>query len=129
MTGRNSGFFVQIFRILKYKALTILLFKPIFVYNKGKEGFMENNNSGILSLILGIFSIICSISGSMLTLLGIPVGIVGIVVAKKSLDYEPGNSLGRAGLITSIIGIVLCSVIFIACTACIGILVTGYDML
>lgn len=129
MTGRNSGFFVQIFRILKYIALTILLFKSIFVYNKDKEGFMENNNRGILSLILGIFSIICSISGSMLTILGIPVGIVGIVVAKKSLDYEPGNSLGRAGLITSIIGIVLCSIIFIACTACIGILVTGYDML
>lgn len=90
---------------------------------------MENNNNGILSLILGIFSIICSISGSMLTLLGIPVGVVGIIVAKKSLDYEPGNSIGRAGLITSIIGIVLCSLIFVACTACAAIFITGFGML
>lgn len=90
---------------------------------------MENSNNGMWSLILGILSIICSISGSLLTLLGIPVGVIGIILAKKSLNEMPGNSLGRAGFITSIIGIVLCSLIFVACVACVGFFISLSSML
>lgn len=90
---------------------------------------MENSNSGMWSLILGILSIICSISGTLFTLLGIPIGVVGIIFAKKSLNEMPGNGLGRAGFITSIIGIILCSLLFVACVACAGIFTSLYYML
>lgn len=78
---------------------------------------MENNNNGIIALVLGVLSIIFSFSG-WVSIIGIILGILGIVFSKKSLNEAPGNSLGRAGLITSIIGIILCSILFISCVAC-----------
>ena len=81
--------------------------------------YNENNTLGILSLIFGILSIIFGII-SLLSIVGILFGIGGIVCAKESFKVQPGNGLARAGSITSIIGIILSSIIFIACTSCVG---------
>ncbi|MCI6610537.1 MAG: hypothetical protein MSH08_07290 [Ezakiella sp.] len=82
---------------------------------------MENDNYGIISLVCGIISILTAFAGQY-ALLGIISGIAGVVLAKHSLDNNPGNSIGRAGFITSVIGIVLASLFFIACVACAGVL-------
>ncbi len=67
----------------------------------------ENNGLGIASLVLGI----CSIVFSWVFYLGIPCGIVGIVLGVKQKRTSP-NKLATAGLILSIIGLV-CAVLWV----------------
>lgn len=79
----------------------------------------KNDSMSILSLVFGILSILFGFA-SWLSIVGIIFGIAGIICARESFKNNPGNDLARAGTITSIVGIVLSSVLFIACTACVG---------
>ncbi|MEK6928531.1 MAG: hypothetical protein AABW65_01075 [Nanoarchaeota archaeon] len=62
-----------------------------------------NNNLGIASLILGIFSILTSM---IIPLIAFLIGILGIVFSVKQKNKSP-NGIAAAGLVTSIIGIIL----------------------
>ncbi len=62
----------------------------------------KSNTLGIISLILGIISIIFFLN----ILIAIPAGIIGIVMSKKQ-DKLYKNKISKAGFITSIIGISL----------------------
>ena len=77
---------------------------------------MENNNNqgnglAIASLVCGISSIILVCCCNFL---GIAVGIAGIITGYKSAN-EVGerSTMAKAGLITSIIGLVLCIIVTI----------------
>ncbi len=72
---------------------------------------MKNNNriiSHIVSLVLGIISIITN----LFWYISLPTGITAIVLGAKSYKKE-GKKLGLAGLITGIVGVSLCLLIYI----------------
>ena len=72
---------------------------------------MKNNNrivSHIVSLVLGIISIVTN----LFWYISLPSGITAIVLGTKSYKKE-GKKLGLAGLITGIVGISLCLLIYI----------------
>ena len=72
---------------------------------------MKNNNrilSHIVSLVLGIISIITN----LFWYISLPSGITAIVLGAKSYKKE-GKKLGLAGLITGIVGVSLCLLIYI----------------
>lgn len=93
---------------------------------------MENKNNGLAvgSLILGIFSIVMGCFGWTFvwgTLIGVVTGIVGIVLGVMAKKREP-SGMATGGLVTSIIGLVLCGILFIACAACAGALAAAGAM-
>ena len=71
----------------------------------------ENNRivSHIVSLVLGIISVITT----FFWYISLPTGIIAIVLGTKSYKKE-GKKLGLAGLITGIIGISICLLIYIS---------------
>lgn len=79
----------------------------------------DNDVMAIFSLVFGILSILFGFA-SWLSFVGIIFGVAGIFCARESFKTYPGNDLARAGTVTSIVGIVLSSMLFIACTACVG---------
>lgn len=81
------------------------------------------------SLVLGIVSLVCIWFGYF-TLIGIACAVVGLIFgiqirkAAQLESFKP-SSMATAGFILSIIGLALCSLAFIACVACIGLLSTA----
>jgi len=86
---------------------------------------LENNpakNKGIASLVLGILSLVVVWFGYG-TLIALVLSIIGIVLgvgARKELAPDQGRGLATAGMICSIIGLVLSTLWLIACVLCIG---------
>jgi uncharacterized membrane protein len=70
----------------------------------------QRDNSGTTSLILGILSLVCGITG-LASLVGTILGIIGIVQGNKNRKHDP---LARTGFILSVIGLVLSSLLFVA---------------
>ena len=70
----------------------------------------ENNRilSHILSLVFGIISIITT----FFWYISLPTGITAIVLGAKSYKKE-GKKLGIAGLVTGIVGVSICLLIYI----------------
>lgn len=76
----------------------------------------KSNGLAVASLVLGIVSIVFSF---FLQWLGLIIGIVGIVLGVMAKKKNP-SGMATAGLVLSIIGTVLCALIFIACAACLS---------
>ena len=75
---------------------------------------MENNNAnkssmGVASLVLGIISIVTA----LFWYITLPTGILAIVFGAKSVK-KVGSKLGKAGLITGIIGVSIFAFIYIS---------------
>jgi hypothetical protein len=70
----------------------------------------------IASLILGIFSILFSLTGPI-SFIGIILGATGIVLGVLARKKEPSD-VATGGLVTSIIGCVMALLFNIACVAC-----------
>ncbi len=85
----------------------------------------KSNGFGIASLVLGIISIVFVFFNQ---LLGVIVGIVGIVLAVMAKKKNP-TGMAKAGLVCSIVGTVLCGLVFIACVACVATLGTAGSLL
>ncbi len=77
-----------------------------------------NNNLAIISLILGILSIVCNFFGYG-AFLALVFGIVGTVLGAKARK-ESQTGLATAGFVCSIIGLALCVLVFVCAIACIG---------
>lgn len=73
----------------------------------------KNNNSGlhIASLVLGIISIITA----AFWYITLPAGILAIIFGVKAIK-RTGSKIGKAGLITGIIGLSLFAFIYISLT-------------
>ena len=73
----------------------------------------ENKNEGsalrISALVLGIISIVLNFFWYM----ALPTGILAIVFGTKSIK-KTGSKMGKAGLITGIIGVALCVFIYVS---------------
>ena len=77
----------------------------------------KSNGFAIASLVLGIVSIVFNFFA--LQIFGLILGIVGIVLGVMAKKKNP-SGMATAGLVLSIIGTVLCALLFIACAACVG---------
>ena len=88
---------------------------------------VEKKNPGIgfsvAALVLGILSLILAWF-YFVNISAIVFGVVGIVMAavgrKKAIAAGAPTGLGTAGLVTSIIGLVIGAIGFISCTICVG---------
>lgn len=75
---------------------------------------MENNNAnkssmGVASLVLGIISIVTA----LFWYITLPTGILAIVFGVKSVK-KVGSKIGKAGLITGIVGVSIFAFIYIS---------------
>ena len=76
---------------------------------------------GVGSLVLGIVSIVVGLfSGGGLGWLGAIAGIIGIILGVNGKKNEEQKNIASAGMICSIIGTVLCLLMYAACIACVG---------
>lgn len=74
---------------------------------------------GVASLVLGIVSIVCSFFGYG-AIVGVILGIAGVILGAIGRKNVYKQGVATAGLVCSIIGLVLSSILFIACVACVG---------
>lgn len=74
----------------------------------------------VASLVLGIIAIVCGIFLAGFQWVGAIVGVIGIVLGAQGRKNPEKQGIATAGLVCSIIGFVLCIVLFVACVACAG---------
>ena len=79
----------------------------------------KSNGFAIASLVLGIVSVVFSFIGLSVPF-GLVLGIVGIILGVNAKKKNP-SGMATAGLVLSIIGTILCALIFIACVALVGV--------
>ncbi len=78
---------------------------------------------GIASLVLGIIALLIGIfSSGLLGWLGAIVAVIGIVLGALGRKNPEGKGIATAGLVCSIIGLILSLILYIACAACVGAL-------
>lgn len=76
---------------------------------------------GVASLVLGIIALVIGLfSAGTLGWLGAILAIIGIILGALGKKDPQKNGIATAGLVCSIIGLVLCLLLYIACVACIG---------
>jgi hypothetical protein len=76
---------------------------------------------GIASLVLGIIAIVIGVfSSGLLGWLGAILAIVGIILGALGRKDPEKKGIATAGLVCSIIGLVLCLILYLACAACVG---------
>ena len=74
--------------------------------------------SSIASLVLGLISLLCAWFGWG-ALISIITGIIGIILGIKGNKIQQ-TGVGTAGIVLSIIGLVLSIIVFFACVLCVG---------
>lgn len=76
---------------------------------------------GVASLVLGIISILIGLfSAGALGWLGAILAILGIILGAVGKKNPEKSGLATAGMVCSIIGLILCLILYIACAACVG---------
>lgn len=81
----------------------------------------QSTNYATIALVLGIVALVLSFYGGT-GIISIGCGIAGIVFSSKSKQMEGPSSMATAGLVLSIIALVLGCIGFISCIACAGVL-------
>lgn len=76
---------------------------------------------GVASLVLGIISLVIGIfTAGVFGWVGAIFGIIGIILGALGRKQSEKTGIATAGLVCSIIGLVLCLILYIACVACVG---------
>lgn len=76
---------------------------------------------GVASLVLGIISIIIGLfSAGSLGWIGAILAIIGIILGAMERKDPDKKGIATGGLVCSIIGLVLCMILYIACAACVS---------
>ena len=79
-------------------------------------GRSDSNGLAIASLVLGIVSIL-GIWASWA--IGIPAAVVGLILGIMARKQNP-SSMATAGIVLSIIALILSAVVMVACVSCFG---------
>lgn len=82
------------------------------------EEVQKTPGSSIASLVLGLISLLCAWFGYG-ALISIITGIIGIILGIKGNKIQQ-TGVGTAGIVLSIIGLVLSIIVFFACVLCVG---------
>ena len=76
---------------------------------------------GVASLVLGIISIVLGVAtGGAFGWLGAILAIVGIVLGALGRKNPEKKGMATAGMVCSIIGLVLGLILYLACAACVA---------
>ena len=76
---------------------------------------------GVASLVLGIISLVIGVfSAGVLGWAGAIMAVVGIILGALGRRNPEKSGVATAGLVCSIIGLVLCLILYVACAACVG---------
>ena len=76
---------------------------------------------GVASLVLGIISLVIGVfSAGSVGWAGAIVGVIGIILGVQGKKNPEQAGLAKAGFVCSIVGTILCLLMYIACVACIG---------
>ena len=75
---------------------------------------------GIASLILGILSIISSFAGVGFQWIGAIFGLIGIILGALGRKNPESKGVATGGLVCSIIGFILCIIVYAMCAGTIG---------
>ena len=76
---------------------------------------------GIASLVLGIIAVIIGLfSAGSLGWAGAIMAIIGIILGALGRKEPEKSGIATAGMVLSIIGLVSCLILYIACVACLG---------
>ena len=75
---------------------------------------------GVASLVLGILAIICGIFLTGFQWVGAIGGLIGIILGVQGRKDPEKRGISTAGMVCSIIGFILCIIMFVACAACVG---------
>jgi len=75
---------------------------------------------GVASLVLGIISLVIAIIFPAFGWLGAILGLVGVILGAAGRKNVEKKGIATAGLVCSIIGLILCLLFYIACAACLG---------
>lgn len=80
---------------------------------------------GVASLVLGILAIIIGVfSSGLFGWLGAIMAIIGIILGAVGRKNPDSKGIATGGLVCSIIGLILCLLLYLACAACVGGLAT-----
>ncbi len=82
---------------------------------------MEAKNLALVSLILGIVSVVFIF---ILPIVGLITGIIGVILGSKANKLEK-TGMGTAGFVLSLIGLIICAIAFIIALACVGLIFGG----
>lgn len=75
---------------------------------------------GVASLVLGIISLLCGLFLAGFQWVGAIVGLIGIILGAAGKKDPEKKGIATAGMVCSIIGFILCIILYVACVACIG---------
>lgn len=76
---------------------------------------------GVASLVLGIISLVIGVfSSGLLGWAGAIMAIIGVILGALGRKKPESRGIATAGLVCSIIGLVLCVILYVACAACVG---------
>lgn len=75
---------------------------------------------GVASLVLGIISLVCGLFLTGFQWIGAIVGLVGIILGAAGKKNPENKGIATAGMVCSIIGFILCVILYVACVACIS---------
>ena len=87
------------------------------MYENDNRGQVPGQNDAVVSLVLGILSVVLWFFGYS-SILSVVLGVVGLVYASKS--KQRGFDGRTAGFVLSLIGVIGGAFVFIACIACVG---------
>ena len=85
---------------------------------------------GVASLVLGIISLVIGVfSSGLLGWLGAILAVIGIILGALGKKNPEKSGIATAGLVCSIIGLVLCLILYVGCAACVGGVAGGLSSL
>lgn len=89
------------------------------MYENDNRGQVPGQNDAVVSLVLGILSVVLWFFGYS-SILSVVLGVVGLVYASKSKRLGFQGGIRTAGFVLSLIGVIGGAFVFIACIACVG---------
>lgn len=75
---------------------------------------------GVAALVLGIIAIVCGLFLAGFQWVGAIAGLIGIILGALGRKNPEKKGISTAGLVCSIIGFILCIILYVACVACIS---------
>ena len=89
--------------------------------NEINENTQEEELMGFASLVLGIISLVIGVfSSGLLGWLGAIIALIGVILGVLERKKPDKSKIATAGMVCSIVGLVLCLLLYVACAACVG---------